>query len=69
MVERAAVNRDVEGSSPSSGAIFKSLMFNDSFSRKVQKGAVCQKKCQKKFRRDTIRQHSDTIRQNSPATL
>jgi len=45
------------------------LVFNDSFSRKVQKGAVCQTKCQKNFRRDTIRQHSDTIRQNSPATL
>ena len=27
MVERAAVNREVEGSSPSSGAIFKTLGF------------------------------------------
>ena len=30
MVEQSAVNRSVVGSSPTSGAIFKSLIVNDS---------------------------------------
>ena len=49
MVEQSAVNRSVVGSSPTSGANFKSLIINESPQGKVLKSPQCQKKCQKKI--------------------
>ncbi len=53
MVEQSAVNRSVVGSSPTSGANFKSLIINESPQGKVLKSPQCQKKCQKIWRNFT----------------
>ena len=63
MVERAAVNRDVVGSSPTSGAILKVV---DVQRQRPSVGphnarfqAICQKKCQKNCTVTVILQASD----------
>jgi hypothetical protein len=49
MVEHAAVNRDVEGSSPSSGAIFSPVEYQRvSLSRRLKNAKVCEKLCEKR---------------------
>jgi hypothetical protein len=60
MVEHAAVNRVVVGSSPTSGAIFKPLKINGSLGEKTQKSPNCQRKCQRKSRFETAQANSGT---------